>query len=127
MRSVAVRLLAGTCALAALCAVLPVAVGSLFVVLLSAARPDPDAPPGDPCCAPPESWAHAIGGTAYGVGGLAIAAGLVPFAAACFRLASDGHLPAWAGRRRVRRLAVAWAALLVAAVSVAVAAQLVLD
>ena len=118
MRAAAVRLLAGFCALAAASAVLPVTVGSLFVVLLSAERPDPDAPAGDPCCAPPESWGEAIGGTVSGIAGFGVALGLPAVVAAGLAFALQGRLPAWTRRRVVRGLAVVWAGLVGAALLV---------
>ena len=73
-----------------------------FSILVSAQRPDPRVPDGDPCCGHPDTWGQVAEGMAVGVVFGAVGLGLLALMAVLLTVALSGRAPGWARRRRAR-------------------------
>lgn len=64
-----------------------------FSIVVSAQRPDPSVPNGDPCCGHPDTWGEVVGGIVLGVGFAAICVALLYFAMFLGEFALKGARP----------------------------------
>jgi hypothetical protein len=92
---------------------------SLLAFAMSAQRPDPRVPDGDPCCGHPDTWGEVAYGIAYGVAIAYVALAIVVAGTLAAAVGVNGGTPALVRRHtRVLRVATAVVALLVVAVMV---------
>ena len=87
------RLASGALAVAS---VVPLWFGSflaLLAIAVSAQRPDPSIPDGDPCCGHPDTWAEVAGGLVYGFATVAGIFALAYVAVALARFALRNRTP----------------------------------